>query len=218
MPTIPVNLGAIEAFESIPVGSYFGAISKMQYREAKEAGKFASLMVTYTVISEEEGQLGRKMSEFLSFSPKALFRMKRWFAKFGLGDLPAFEVDDATGEILEPDLIDVQVIFKVTLDGDRSRTELVSVEDDMSQPAAPPPPPAPVARARTMPAAQALPPVQRVAPAHAAVPAEPDPEDLEAPEEDEAPAPVARPRRPAPSVTPAAVAAPRPAVARRTLR
>jgi hypothetical protein len=152
MPIIPVNLGAVEAFENIPFGTYLGQIDKIGYREAKEQGKFASLMVTYTVI-EEGDFLGRKQSEFLSFSPKALYRMKLWFAKFGLGDVPEFDVDDTTNELLEPDLVGVQVIFGVSKDGTRDRTELISVEDDMSEPVAAAP--APVRATRPAPVAVA---------------------------------------------------------------
>jgi hypothetical protein len=190
-----VNLGAVEAFENVPTGTYLGQIDKIGYREAKEQGKFASLMVTYTVI-EEGDFLGRKQSEFLSFSPKALYRMKLWFAKFGLGDVPEFDVDDTTNELLEPDLVGVQVIFQVSKDGTRDRTELVSVEDDMSEPVAAAP--APVRATRPAPVAVAA--VE---------------EEIEEEEEVVVAAPVAAaPRR----VVRAAETAARPAPQRRSLR
>lgn len=130
--SIDINLGSVEAYDNLPIGSYLGQIDKITFREAKEAGKFPQLMATYVVIDEQA--LGRKSSEFISLSPKAAFRLKRWFMKFGLGELPKLEVDDTTNELLEPDLIGYQVIFTVTQDrGDatRFRTELFSVEDDL---------------------------------------------------------------------------------------
>lgn len=126
MPVVPVNLGDVQAFESLPLGSYLGEITKITYREAKEAGKFPQMMVTYTVIDGD--QLNRTGNEFLSFSPKALFRLKRWFMKFGLGDIPELDFGDETDELDQPDLYGSQVIFTVSQDGERTRTELVTVE------------------------------------------------------------------------------------------
>lgn len=141
MPTIPVNLGNVEAYENLPLGEYLGQIDKIVYKEPREAGKFPQLMVTYTVIDGE--QLGRKSSEWLSLSPKAAFRLKKWFAKFGLDDTENLDVDDDTNELNDPDLIGYQVIFKVHEDKPRPgetdpsiRTSLVSVEDDVAAEAA----------------------------------------------------------------------------------
>lgn len=202
MPTIAVNLGNVEAYDNLPIGSYYGEIDRITYREAREAGKFPQLMVTYVVTDGDS--TGRKSSEFLSLSPKAAFRLKRWFMKFGLGDAENFEVDDETNDLLEPDLIGYAVIFTVRQDGERTRTELVSVESEVEAPA-PAPAPAPVAR-------------RAAAPAPVAAPAEDELEDIEEEEPAPAPAPAPAPRR-----VPAAPAAPtrpagRPAPQRRTLR
>src|SRR5574337_1934014 len=145
MPTIAVNLGNVEAYDNLPIGSYYGEIDRITYREAREAGKFPQLMVTYVVTDGDS--TGRKSSEFLSLSPKAAFRLKRWFMKFGLGDAENFEVDDETNDLLEPDLIGYAVIFTVKADGERFRTELASVETDVANPEpVAPQAPAPVAR------------------------------------------------------------------------
>lgn len=202
MPTIAVNLGNVEAYDNLPIGSYYGEIDRITYREAREAGKFPQLMVTYVVTDGDS--TGRKSSEFLSLSPKAAFRLKRWFMKFGLGDAENFEVDDESNDLLEPDLIGYAVIFTVKADGERFRTELASVETDVANPEpVAPQAPAPVAR--------------RAAAPVAAAPAEDELEDIE---EDEAPA---APVAPAPRRVPATPAAParpagRPAPQRRTLR
>ena len=140
MPTIPVNLSNVEAYENLPLGEYLGQISKITYKPPREQGKFAQLMVTYTVIDGE--LLGKTSNEWLSLSPKAAFRLKKWFAKFGLDDTDNLDVDDDTEELVDPDLVDVQVIFKVHEDKPRPgetepsiRTSLVSVEDDDAAPA-----------------------------------------------------------------------------------
>ena len=161
MPQIAVNLGDVEdSFENLPVGSYLAEISRAKLREATEEGKFDQLMVTYSVIDGE--LLGKVSTQFLSFSPKADFMMKRFFKAFGLGDLENMDFDDDSLEMLEPDIVGVQVIFKVAADAKAPggfRTELVSVEDEDPVPAPRPaakrsrPAPAPEPEADDEPAA-----------------------------------------------------------------
>jgi hypothetical protein len=136
VPTIPVNLGDVEAFEGLPEGQYLAEIDKIEFKEARESGKFPQLQVTYAVIDGEH--LGRKQSEWVSLSPKAAFRLKKWFAKFGFEDLDNLDVNDDTNMLDDPDLVGTRVIFGVRKDGkqqdgvtDRIRTELVSVEDEV---------------------------------------------------------------------------------------
>lgn len=90
MPIIPVNLAGVEAFESLPFGTYLGDIDKVKHQPAVQEGKFAQLMVTYVVVDGDA--LGKKQSEWLSLSPKAAFRLKKYFMKFGLGDAENLEV------------------------------------------------------------------------------------------------------------------------------
>lgn len=141
MPSVNIDLSKVEAFENLPFGSYLGEIAKIQYKEAREAGKFAQIMVTYQVI--DGVSITKKQSEWLSLSPKAVYRTKKWFAKFGCGDITLTDesFDPDTDELVDPDLIGVRVIFSVKPDGERVRTELTSVEDDMDGGATPPPPP-----------------------------------------------------------------------------
>jgi hypothetical protein len=178
MPTIPVNLSNVEAYENLPLGEYLGQIDKITYKAPREAGKFGQLMVTYTVIDGD--QLGRASNEWLSLSPKAAFRLKKWFAKFGLDNTEDLVVGDpdAEGEaedgdeLSEPDLIGVQVIFSVHTDKPRPgetepsiRTSLVSVEDDVAAEVAGAP--APEEPAQEAPKAVAA-PVRQARPAAAA--------------------------------------------------
>lgn len=198
MPIIPLNFDGVETFENLPVDKYFGQIDKVELKPSTEPGKFDQIQVTYIVTDGE--LLGRKSSEFLSQSPKAAFRMKRWWDKFGF-EAEGLDFDDETNLLVDPELTGQDVIFEVYRDpklyqGEvQYRTQLVSVEDG-----APPEPVAPPARraAAAAPTRRAAAPVEEPA----------DGDDTE-PEDPPEAAPA---RRPAPR--PAAAAGP----ARRTLR
>ena len=130
MTTIAVNLGAVtSSFDDLPIGSYLGEIAKAKLLPARQAGKFPQLMVSYLVI---DGDLvGKRQSQFLSFSPAAAGFMKDFFAKFGLGDIPNLEFDD-DDELTDPDIYGAHVIFKNVQDkkdAERIRVSLVSVEE-----------------------------------------------------------------------------------------
>lgn len=137
MPSVAVNLADVQSFSNLPVGEYDGQIDKMEHRPARSEGKFPQLMVTY--VSLEEGDtLGKKTSEFLSLSPKADFRLKRWFDKFGLGDLEAYDYDEETMLVTDPDLLGIRVVFRCYEDRPKPgetenqiRTELVTVLDEL---------------------------------------------------------------------------------------
>lgn len=137
MPSVAVNLGDVQSsFENLPVGEYDGQIDKMEHRPPRAAGKFPQLQVTYVVIDGDS--LGRKTSEFLSLSPKADFRLKRWFDKFGLGDLETYDYDEETMLVTDPDLVGIRVVFRCYEDKPKPgetenqiRTELVTVLDDL---------------------------------------------------------------------------------------
>jgi hypothetical protein len=137
VPSVQVNLGDVTStFDNLPYDEYEGQIDKVEWRPAREQGKFPQLQVTYAVIDGD--QLGRKQSEFLSLSPKADFRLKRFFDRFGLGELETFDYDEDTNLVTEPDLIGIRVVFKVYQDGflpgtenPRVRTELVTVLDEL---------------------------------------------------------------------------------------
>lgn len=137
MPSVAVNLGDVKGFSTIPIGEYEGQIDKMEHRPPVAAGKFPQLMVTYVCI-EEGDQLGQKTSEFLSLSPKADFRLKKWFDKFGLGDLETYDYDEETMLVTDPDLVGIRVVFKQYEDKPKPgetenqiRTALVTVLDEL---------------------------------------------------------------------------------------
>jgi hypothetical protein len=147
MPTIPVNLSNVQGYEELPVGEYLAQIDSIVHKPSDDPDRFAQLMVKYTVI--DEGALGKTATEWLSLSPKAAFRLKKWFAKFGLDDTAELNVDDDTEELLDPDLVGYQVVIKSFDERDkrkaaddpdafRRRIGLVSVEDEVGSPAASP--------------------------------------------------------------------------------
>ena len=191
MPTIPVNLSNVQGYEELPVGEYLAQIDGIVHKPSDDPDKFAQLMVKYQVIDGE--LLGKTATEWLSLSPKAAFRLKKWFAKFGLDDTENLEVDDDTDDLTEPDLVGYQVIIKSFDERDkrkaaddpdafRRRIGLVSVEDEVEAPA----------------------PAPKRASAKANEPEEPEDEtDADDEGEEEAPAPrrsarreVAKPARP----------------------
>lgn len=230
MPTISVNLGDVQGgFTDLPHDDYYGEVEKIVFHPAKSADKSPQLRVQYKVIDGDH--INRRQSQFLTLSEKAMGFVKDFFAKFGLGEYETFDVDDDTSELIDPDLVESKVFFRVgpdRRDATRTRTELISVEEfgpgvpDMgAAPAAVAAPPArPAARVAAAPVAAAPRPA-RPAPAPAGpLPnqvedeAEPVAEDelVEVPEEETEAVAAPAPRRPAPA--PAA----RPAPARRTLR
>lgn len=198
MPTIPLDFSNVESYDNLPLGKYFGSIDKIELRPAASADKFDQLMAVFLVI---DGELtGRKSTEFLSLSPKAAFRLKKWFDMFGLADeMTGLDIDDDTNQLTDPDLVGINVIFEVYEDpklyqGEKQiRTRLTEVLEDEPAPA---PPPRAAAR-RPVAAAPA--------------PAD-DTEDEDPPEDEPAPVAAAPARRPLPA-RPAATSP-----ARRTLR
>lgn len=199
MPSIPIDFSNVESFDNLPLDKYAGSIDKIELRPTTSADKYDQIMVSYLVIDGEF--LGRKQSEFLSLSPRAAFRLKKWFDLFGLADsLAALEFDDDTNLLMEPDLVGIDVIFEVYQDpkpyqGEiQIRTRLLSVEEEE----APAPAPKPARRAAAV-----------AAPAPVA---EADDEG-EAEDDEPEPAPVAAPRRALRAASPVAAAP-----ARRSLR
>lgn len=134
MPTIPVNLAGVEAYKDLEVGTYLCEIQKVVHQEPKVEGKFPQLRVQYAVIDGDA--LGERTTQWVSLSPAAAFRLKKWFMHFGYENLENLEIDDDSEELTEPDLVGVRVIVEVKADKSAPggfRTELVSVEDDMSE-------------------------------------------------------------------------------------
>jgi hypothetical protein len=145
MPTINVDISQAKSFEDLPVGEYYGQIAKLAYHPPRVQGKQGQIRVQYQVIDGEHE--GRSMSQFLSLSDKAAFRLVNFMRKFGgdwetmnpeeLKNIQIETLDDDTVEYLAGvDLTDLRVIFKVFTGKDRdgnprAEAELVSVEDEV---------------------------------------------------------------------------------------
>lgn len=188
MPNIPLDFSNVEAYDNLPLGRYMGSIDKLELRPASDPSKFDQIMATYLVI---DGELtGRKSSEFLSLSPRAAFRLKKWFDKFGLAEIQGLDFDDESNLLVDPDLVGVNIEFRVYEDaklyqGEKQiRTELLEVFDEE-------PAPAPTPRAK--------PASRKPAPAP-----EPVEEEEQEEEEEAEPAAAPAPRRFAPRTKPAA--------------
>lgn len=182
MPTIPINLGDVEAYKDLDVGTYLCEIQKVVHQEPKKEGSYPQLRIHYAVIDGDN--LGDRTTEWVSLSPNAAWRLKKWFMHFGYDDLENLEIDEDSEELTEPDLVGVRVIVEVKKDSSSPsgfRTSLISVEDDMSETVEAPAPKR--AKAAPAPAADAE-----------------EVEDEEDDEEEEKPAP----KRAAPAARPAA--------------
>lgn len=112
MGKVKVNFGDVQEMGAVPEDTYEAVIEKIEYREAKEKGKFPYLNVEYTIT---EGEFeGRKVWEILSWSPKALFRMRDFFAAAGYEDEEYdLDVDEDSNILLEPDLTGEAVVLTV---------------------------------------------------------------------------------------------------------
>lgn len=206
-----MDFSGVENFDSLPFGKYYGSIDKVELREATDPTKFQQVQVQYLVIDGEH--LGRRQSEFLSLSPKAAFRLKKWLDHFAFQEeLTGLDFNEDTMQLDDPDLLGVNVIFEVYQDpklynGEKqTRIRLTEVLDDESLPPVEPtpPPPAPARRAPApVPAAAA--PARRAAPAPVEAVAAEDQADEDVPGDEDGPLPLLP--QPAPAAAPAPVAA-----------
>lgn len=147
MPAIHVDLSNAQGYESLPEGEYLAQIDGLVHKPTDDPDKFDQIMVKYQVIDGE--LLGKTATEWLSLSPKAAFRLAKWFGKFGIElEEDTLESDDDTLDITNPDLVGLQVIIRSFKERDkrkpatdpdayRIRIALVSVEDEVDSAPAP---------------------------------------------------------------------------------
>lgn len=112
---IPLDFSAVEEFEVLEGGVYSAVLEQMLWLEKQEHQKADQIQVKYTITEDDETK-GTKMSQYLSFSPKALFRMRDFFDAFGadVEELVLDEADEGVAVILEPDLVGTPVELKIT--------------------------------------------------------------------------------------------------------
>lgn len=115
MAKITVDFSDVETFESLGEGIYTGHIDYMRHRPAREAGKSDQLSVC--LVCDEGESKGERTWQNLYFSPKAIWRMAKFFALFGI-DSAELDVDDEEPyDVLDPDLAGEPVLFSVKRDG-----------------------------------------------------------------------------------------------------
>lgn len=105
---IPVNFADVQEFEALPEDEYLAIIEKAEMRLPTEEGKFPYINLQMKVTEGEFA--GRVVFTILSFSPKALFRMKQAFENLGLIDPDAemdIDYDEDTLQVTEPELVGV---------------------------------------------------------------------------------------------------------------
>jgi hypothetical protein len=109
-----VNFADVEQFEGLGLGSYVGHIEYIRYREPRQEGKFAQLSVC--LVADEGEAKGEKTWQNLSFSPKALWRMAKFFGLFGIEgvDFDSGIDPEDPFDLLDPDLTGEPVEFTVS--------------------------------------------------------------------------------------------------------
>jgi hypothetical protein len=112
---IPLDFSAVEEFEALDGGVYSAVLEQMFWHEQKENQKADQIEVKYTITEDDESK-GTKISQFLSFSSKALFRMRDFFEVFDadIDEIELDEVEDGKALIVSPDLSGTPVEIKIT--------------------------------------------------------------------------------------------------------
>lgn len=129
---VNVDFSDVQDFEAFEPGEYPVIIEQVEYVEPASEDKYPYLNVQLE-ISEGEFE-GRKLWTILSFSPKALWRMKQVFENLGLPiDEVEFEVDEDTNMVIDPELAGMPAIAVVTVEKyenkDRNRVDnLISAD------------------------------------------------------------------------------------------
>lgn len=106
VPRIPVNFADVQDFEALPEDDYTAIIEKATMVLPTEDGKHPYINLQFDVTEEGEFK-GRKVFTILSFSPKALFKMKQSFENLSIiepDDEIDVDYDEESMRILEPEL------------------------------------------------------------------------------------------------------------------
>jgi hypothetical protein len=109
---IPLDFSDAVEFELLPAGVYSAVVEALSVVEAKDEDHFAQIKVDYTITEDGELQ-GKKISQWLSLSPKSAGFVKQFFDAFGL--VPsALELDPEDGAtVVSPYLEGSVVLIKV---------------------------------------------------------------------------------------------------------
>ena len=94
-------------------GEYPVVIDKAEFRPSREEGKYPYINLEMSVT--EEKYKGRKLWMILSFSPKALWRMKDVFENLGIyDDSMEVDYDEDTMLVVDPELVGLPGIAVVS--------------------------------------------------------------------------------------------------------
>lgn len=140
MPRVTVDFSEVQDFEALPAGEYPVVIDKATFREPQEEGKFPYINLALKVTEGEHE--GRMFWMILSFSPKAIWRMKQVFDNLGIIDeddeLDVDYEEGADGEyiVTSPELAGLPAIAAVTQRPYENRMQnqvdaLIAPEDDV---------------------------------------------------------------------------------------
>lgn len=133
MARVTIDFSDVQDFDVMEEGEYPVVIDKAEFRPAREEGKFAYINLEMSVM--EEKYKGRKLWMILSFSPKALWRMKDVFENLGVyNDSVEVDYDEDTMLVVDPELAGLPAIAVVTHREWEGRTQtqvdaLISAED-----------------------------------------------------------------------------------------
>lgn len=106
MARVTVNFADVQDFDALPEDDYSAIIEAAKYVLATEEGKHDYINLQFDITDEGEFK-GRKAFTILSFSPKALFRMKETFENLGIidpDDELDIDYDEDTMDVTTPEL------------------------------------------------------------------------------------------------------------------
>lgn len=113
MARVTVDFSDVQDFEAMPKGEYPVVIVKAEYREAQTEDKYDYINLEMDVTEGE--YKGRKQWMILSFSPKALWRMKEILENLGLyQDEIEVDYDEETMFVTEPELVGLPAIAVIS--------------------------------------------------------------------------------------------------------
>lgn len=140
-PRVTVDFSEVQDFEALPKDEYPVVIVKNTYVTAASDDKYDYMNLEMDITDGEFK--GRKQWMVLSFSPKALFRMKEVFENLGVYD-DAVEVDydEETMAVTNPDLVGMPAMAVLTQRTYEGRLQnnvetLLSMDDQPTKKTAP---------------------------------------------------------------------------------
>jgi hypothetical protein len=115
VPRITVDFSDVQEFEALDKGEYLGVISKAEYRDFPDEPDRYPYINLEIDVTEPPDLKGRKLWSVLSFSPKALWRMKQVFENLDIFmDEMEFDVDEETNMVVSPELVGIPVLCAVS--------------------------------------------------------------------------------------------------------